>query len=145
MPALREPASQCLGLDALSPGKGVLASTSAWAVRPSAASARSAAAQAVFLPAWSQMGEHRCSPSRSEAGCGLIPALQARHESLLLRGLRALQRRSIPVSPGQFNSELRYVRGLHIHARRRLAAAKPFPRTVDGSAFRASPCSVGFA
>jgi hypothetical protein len=40
--------------DALKPWKGVLASASAGAVRPSAASARSVAVQLVFWPAWSQ-------------------------------------------------------------------------------------------
>jgi hypothetical protein len=47
-------------------GKGVLASASAWAVRPSAASAGSVAAPAFFLPAWSHIGDHRCSPSDQE-------------------------------------------------------------------------------
>jgi hypothetical protein len=48
----------------------VLASAPAWAVRPSAASARFVASPALFLPAWSRMGDHRCSPSiqvRSQA------------------------------------------------------------------------------
>jgi hypothetical protein len=41
----------------------VLASAPAWAVRPSAASARSVGAPAFFLPAWSHLGDHHCSSS----------------------------------------------------------------------------------
>jgi hypothetical protein len=54
MPGLPIPALS-IGLEALSNGRGVLASASAWAVRPSAASARSAAIQAVFWSAWSRV------------------------------------------------------------------------------------------
>ena len=47
-------------------GRSVLVSAPAWAVRPSAASARSIAAPAFFLPAWSHVGDHRFSPSVQE-------------------------------------------------------------------------------
>jgi hypothetical protein len=54
----------------------VLASASAWAVRPAAASARAVEAPAVFLPAWSRVGDHRCSPSAQE-GCPRVPSSAA--------------------------------------------------------------------
>ena len=47
-------------------GRCVLVSALAWAVRPSAASARSAAAPAFFLPAWSYVGDHRFSQNAQE-------------------------------------------------------------------------------
>jgi len=47
-------------------GRSVLASAPVWAVRPSAASARSVEAPAFFLPAWSHVGDHGRSPSAQE-------------------------------------------------------------------------------
>jgi hypothetical protein len=65
----------------------VLASASAWAVRPSAASARLVPTPAFFLPAWSRVGDHRCSPSQE--GCRGIPSSTTWHESLPFHGRRA--------------------------------------------------------
>ena len=67
--------------------RGVPASASAWAVRPSAASARSVAVQVVFLPVWSRV------PGQSDlAGswnvCACIHRLRTLRESVM----RPLQR-----------------------------------------------------
>jgi hypothetical protein len=69
-------------------GNSVPSSVSAWAVRPSAASARSAAIQAVFWSAWSRVSSRGCLPSSPSKAWpkqptrGRVPASQYFVESL---------------------------------------------------------------
>jgi hypothetical protein len=99
MPRLPGPASQCLGLDTLSPREkrarfGVgLGCPSFGGQRTVRSSSRRLLARLVT------------NGRSSLAGHWLIPALQAWRESLPLRGFRVWQGRPIPVSPGQFSGE----------------------------------------
>jgi len=134
--------------------EGMVAPISAWAVRPSAASARAVAAHAVFLPSWSRARAVRGQRS------GLMffrlhtefkqPARRPSSMSeylLLVSGeprslhLAASENRNTGARP---NWQMPNARSLHTPLPSHQSVGL-LPRSVGGVAFRSSPCSVWFA